>query len=262
MRIMHNISAMNTYGKLAGATNSQARALEKLSSGYAINRAADDAAGLAISEKMRAQIRGLEQAAQNAEDGISYLQTAEGALTEVSDMLTRMEELLVQKANGTYDSGTDVQNIELEVDALMDEIDNILANTKFNGKNVFEESVDIVISDDATTSLTISQATTTNLEALTALGGSGLTKDALDLAIDEVNEQRATYGAQQNRLEHTLNNLEATTENLQASESRIRDVDMAKEMTNYTKYNIITQAATAMLAQANQVPQSVLSLLQ
>jgi len=259
---MHNISAMNTYGKLAGATNSQARALEKLSSGYAINRAADDAAGLAISEKMRAQIRGLEQAAQNAEDGISYLQTAEGALTEVSDMLTRMEELLVQKANGTYDSGTDVQNIELEVDALMDEIDNILANTKFNGKNVFEENVDIVISDDATTSLTISQATTTNLEALTALGGSGLTKDALDLAIDEVNEQRATYGAQQNRLEHTLNNLEATTENLQASESRIRDVDMAKEMTNYTKYNIITQAATAMLAQANQVPQSVLSLLQ
>ena len=259
---MHNISAMNTYGKLAGATNSQARALEKLSSGYAINRAADDAAGLAISEKMRAQIRGLEQAAQNAEDGISYLQTAEGALTEVSDMLTRMEELLVQKANGTYDSGTDVENINLEVDALMDEIDNILANTKFNGKNVFEESVDIVISDDATTSLTISQATTTNLEALTALGGSGLTKDALDLAIDEVNEQRATYGAQQNRLEHTLNNLEATTENLQASESRIRDVDMAKEMTNYTKYNIITQAATAMLAQANQVPQSVLSLLQ
>ena len=262
MRIMHNISAMNTYGKLAGATNSQARALEKLSSGYAINRAADDAAGLAISEKMRAQIRGLEQAAQNAEDGISYLQTAEGALTEVSDMLTRMEELLVQKANGTYDSGTDVENINLEVDALMDEIDNILANTKFNGKNVFEENVDIVISDDATTSLTISQATTTNLEALTALGGSGLTKDALDLAIDEVNEQRATYGAQQNRLEHTLNNLEATTENLQASESRIRDVDMAKEMTNYTKYNIITQAATAMLAQANQVPQSVLSLLQ
>ena len=259
---MHNISAMNTYGKLAGATNSQARALEKLSSGYAINRAADDAAGLAISEKMRAQIRGLEQAAQNAEDGISYLQTAEGALTEVSDMLTRMEELLVQKANGTYDSGTDVENINLEVDALMDEIDNILANTKFNGKNVFEESVDIVISDDATTSLTISEATTTALEALTGAGGDAFTKTQLDAAIDEVNQQRATYGAQQNRLEHTLNNLEATTENLQASESRIRDVDMAKEMTNYTKYNIITQAATAMLAQANQVPQSVLSLLQ
>ncbi len=261
MRIMHNISAMNTYNKLAGATNSQARALEKLSSGYAINRAADDAAGLAISEKMRAQIRGLEQAAQNAEDGISYLQTAEGALTEVSDMLTRMEELLVQKENGTYDASTDVENINLEIDALCDEIDNILATTEFNGKNVFTETVEIVISDDASTSLTIDAADTTNLEALTT-AGSGLDKTDLDAAIDEVNEQRATYGSQQNRLEHTLNNLEATTENLQASESRIRDVDMAKEMTNYTKYNIITQAATAMLAQANQVPQSVLSLLQ
>ncbi len=262
MRIMHNISAMNTYNKLSGATNSQARSLEKLSSGFAINRAADDAAGLAISEKMRAQIRGLDQASQNAEDGISYLQTAEGALTEVSDMLTRIEELLVQKANGTYDDATDIANIELEMDALADEIDNILDNTDFNGKNVFTETVEIVISDDASTALTISAAATGDVTSLTGAGGSGMTKALLDAAIDQVNEQRATYGSQQNRLEHTLNNLEATTENLVASESRIRDVDMAKEMTEYTKNNIITQAATAMLAQANQVPQSVLSLLQ
>jgi flagellin len=256
MRINHNIAALNTHRQLNTASNAQSKSMEKLSSGLRINSAADDAAGLSVSEKMRSQIRGLDQASRNSQDGISYLQTAEGALNEVSAMATRLKELAVQKENGTYNT-EDSANIDLEMDALGAEIKNIYATTEFNGKNVFTSSVDITVTQDASVKLTIAAATKTLSDALT--------KDSsvsdIDDAIDEINLQRATYGSQQNRLEHTINNLNTTNENLTASESRIRDVDMAKEMMNQTKNSILAQAAQAMLAQANQQPQGVLQLL-
>lgn len=237
-------------------SNNNAKSMEKLSSGMRINRAGDDAAGLSISEKMRAQIAGLDQAGRNAQDGISYIQTAEGALTEVSSMLTRMKELTVQKANGTYNT-EDIENIDLELDALSEEINNIIGTTEFNGMNVFDTDVEIAISHDGGVTLDIAAATLDETK--------GLTRDStaadIDTAINEVNLQRATYGAAQNRLEHTINNLGTTHENLSAAESRIRDTDMAKEMTEFTKSNILQQAAQSMLAQANQAPQGVLSLL-
>lgn len=257
MRINHNIAAISTLKNLNSASSSQSKSLTKLSSGERINSAADDAAGLAISEKMRAQLRGLDQAESNAQDGISYIQTAEGALNEVSDMLTRMKELNVQKANGTY-STEDVNNINLELEELTNEINNIANNTKFNGKNVFSSSTNIVISDDGTTCLTIQAASITKTKALTSASSVA----SIEAAITEINTQRAQYGAYQNRLEHTINNLSTTYENLTASESRIRDVDMAKEMMEYTKNNILVQSSTAMLSQANSAPQTVLSLLQ
>ncbi len=256
MIINNNISAINTRNQLFNTNAASSKSMEKLSSGKRINRAADDAAGLSISEKMRAQIRGLNQAARNAQDGISLIQTAEGALDEVSNMLVRLKELAVQKANGTYND-EDIENLELEMNSLGDEIDNIFENTKFNGSEVLTSSVGIVISDDGSTTLTIEATATAGITGL----GSGSNVTAVEDAIESVNKARATYGAKQNRLESTVRNLKTTSENLQAAESRIRDTDMAEEMSTFTKNNILVQAGTAMLAQANMAPQSVLSLL-
>ena len=256
MIINNNISAINTRNQLFVTNSAASKSMEKLSSGKRINRAADDAAGLSISEKMRAQIRGLNQAARNAQDGISLIQTAEGALDEVSNMLVRLKELAVQKANGTYDS-EDIDNLNLEMASLGDEIDNIFTNTKFNGSTVLTTSADIIISDDGTTALNIAATSTSGITGL----GSGSSVTNIETAITNVNEARATYGARQNRLESTVRNLKTTAENLQAAESRIRDTDMAEEMSTFTKNNILVQAGTAMLAQANQAPQNVLSLL-
>ena len=256
MIINHNMNALNAHRNLTGNTTTVGKSMEKLSSGLRINRAGDDAAGLSISEKMRGQIRGLDQAARNSLDGISYIQTAEGALTEVSAMIIRMKELAVQRSNGTNNT-EDIANIDLELDALGEEITNIYDSTKFNGIEVFKTDVDITVTQDAATKLTIGTAALTNTTGLTS--ASDVT--AIEAAIDEVNLQRATYGSQQNRLEHTINNLSITSENLTAAESRIRDVDMAKEMVNFSKNNILQQAAQAMIAQANQQPQGVLQLL-
>jgi flagellin len=257
MIINNNISAINTRNQLFNTNAASSKSMEKLSSGKRINRAADDAAGLSISEKMRAQIRGLNQAARNAQDGISLIQTAEGALDEVSNMLVRLKELAVQKANGTYNED-DKSNLELEMKSLTDEIDNIFTTTKFNGSTVLTTTANIVISDDGSTSLTIDKTTT---NGITGIVSSTATVSTFEDAIKNVNEARATYGAKQNRLESTVRNLKTTAENLQAAESRIRDTDMAEEMSTFTKNNILVQAGTAMLAQANQSPQSVLSLL-
>ena len=271
--------------------------MEKLSSGYRINRAGDDAAGLAISEKMRAQVRGLNQASSNAQDGISMIQTAEGALSEVHSILQRMRELGVQASNETYNSD-DIAAIQHEVDALINEIDNIANNTKFNDKALLDGTIDGLDADgnsDDTEGITL--AIGANDENLVikiadmntaALGGSNkldtyksagdndikasgagkttrgnaqLFIASLDEAIKSVSDERAKLGANQNRLEHTIKNLDNTSENLQAAESRIRDVDMAKEMMEFTKNNILQQAAQSMLAQANQAPQGVLQLL-
>ena len=256
MIINHNMNAMNAHRNLTGNTTSVGKSMEKLSSGLRINRAGDDAAGLSISEKMRGQIRGLDQASRNSLDGISYIQTAEGALTEVSAMLIRMKELNVQKSNGTNNT-EDVKNIELELDALATEVKNIHDTTSFNGRKVFTEAVDITVTQDATAKLSIAKATLTSTTSLTSKSGVG----DIEAAINQVNLQRATYGSQQNRLEHTINNLNITSENLTAAESRIRDVDMAKEMMNFSKNSILQQAAQAMIAQANQQPQGVLQLL-
>jgi flagellin len=256
MIINNNISAINTRNQLFVTNSAAGKSMEKLSSGKRINRAADDAAGLSISEKMRAQIRGLLQAARNAQDGISLIQTAEGALDEVSNMLVRLKELAVQKANGTYND-EDKANLALEMESLTNEISNIFTNTKFNVSSVLATTVAIVISDDGTTALTINATSTDGITSLSS--GSSVTN--IETAIKNVNKARARYGALQNRLESTVRNLKTTAENLQAAESRIRDTDMAEEMSNFTKYNILIQAGTAMLAQANQAPQSVLSLL-
>jgi flagellin len=256
MIINNNISAINTRNQLFNTNAAASKSMEKLSSGKRINRAADDAAGLSISEKMRAQIRGLNQAARNAQDGISLIQTAEGALDEVSNMLVRLKELAVQKANGTYNK-QDRDNLDLEMKSLGAEIDNIFKNTKFNGSTVLTSAVTIIISDNGTTTLVIEKTSTSGI---TGLGSSSKVTN-IETAIENVNRARATYGAKQNRLESTVRNLKTTSENLQAAESRIRDTDMAEEMSNFTKNNILIQAGTAMLAQANTQPQNVLSLL-
>lgn len=270
MRINNNIPALNTHRQMTNNTNATSKAMEKLSSGLRINRASDDAAGLSISEKMRAQIASMEVASRNAQDGISLIQTAEGALSEVSSMLTRMKELTVQKANGVYNS-EDIDNIDLEIEALSNEINNIYKTTKFNGMNVFTglddketangdpaKNINIAISHDAGIILEVEPADLAKSLALTKTS----TPADIDEAITELNTQRAVYGAVQNRLEHTINNLGTTHENLTAAESRIRDTDMAAEMMELTKNNILLQASQAMLAQANQFPQGVLQLLQ
>lgn len=254
MRINNNLMAMNTHRQLGVNNLGASKSMEKLSSGLRINRAADDAAGLSISEKMRGQIRGLNQASRNAQDGISYIQTAEGALNEVSSMLVRLKELSVQKANDTYNAA-DITNLELEMTQLGTEIDNVIASTEFNGKNTFAGTIDIVISDDDTDVFAVGIAV-----AAQALDNTSVTAD-IETSIGTVNTARSTFGSHQNRLEHIVNNLNTTSENLQAAESRIRDVDMAKEMMEFTKNNILQQAAQAMLAQANQAPQGVLQLL-
>jgi flagellin len=270
MRINHNLMAMNTHRQLGINTTSGSKAMEKLSSGLRINRAADDAAGLSISEKMRGQIRGLTQAARNTQDGISFIQTAEGALNEVSAMLVRMKELAVQKANGTL-SEQDGNNIEEELKQLAEEIINISKGSEFNGKNLFT-TIDIVTSDDQNSKFTIGNeikpedfgfitATEEDDSTTYSVNMENMTTEKIEDAIDTVNTARAKLGAQQNRLEHIYNNINTTTENLQAAEARIRDTDMAQEMMEFTKNNILQQAAQAMLAQANQVPQGVLQLL-
>lgn len=255
MIINHNVPALNTHRNMGLNTNAASKNMEKLSSGLRINRAADDAAGLSISEKMRGQIRGLEQAQRNVQDGISFAQTAEGAMNEVSSMLTRMKELSVQQENGTYSDG-DKSNIKAELGQLGAQIDSILTNTKFNGINISGGSVDIQ-ADDNTFQITINGIDSTGFKGLT----SGVTLSATTNAIEKVAKQRAQLGAVQNRLEYTSNNLGTTVENLTASESRIRDTDMAKEMVNLSKNNILLQASQSMLAQANSAPQGVLSLL-
>jgi len=230
--------------------------MEKLSSGLRINRAGDDAAGLAVSEKMRGQIRGLEQAQRNVQDGISFIQTAEGAMNEISAMLTRMKELNVQHATGTYTNSQKADSIEVELTALSDQIDSILTNTKFNGINITGGTVTIQADDDSVT-IGIAGISSTGISGLA--GTTSLAQ--VEAAITAVSKERAALGALQNRLEYTSNNLGTTVENLTASESRIRDTDMAKEMVELTKNQILLQSSQAMLAQANSAPQGVLSLL-
>jgi flagellin len=282
LRIQNNVEAFNTHRQLTTTSTAAAKSMEKLSSGYRINRAADDAAGLAISEKMRGQIGGLAQAQRNAEDGISLVQTAEGALTEVHSMLQRVRDLKVQFNNGT-NSSDDQDAIAAEVFQIAKEIGDITTQTKFNGNSVFDGSTfafQVGANDTetiTTTGVTLSSAIGTGgsggVSDLTGLSSAGAAKTALttggalgglstiDNAIKNVSSARANFGAVQNRLEHRLNNLATYQENLTASESRIRDVDMAAEMTKFTKLNILQQAGTSMLAQANQAPQGVLSLL-
>ena len=271
MRVQHNIMALNAHRQLGVNTNQGAKSLEKLSSGFRINRAGDDAAGLAISEKMRSQISGLGMAEKNAQDGISLIQTAEGGLQETHSILQRMRELAVQSANGVYDSSVDRAAISDEVQALLSEIDNISTSTKFNGTTLLNgtatvtfqigangnETVSISISGMGSVSLGVSTIHT----AVTTQTGANAALATIDTAVNNVSTQRSKLGALQNRLEHTINNLGVTKENLTAAESRIRDVDMAKEMMEFTKMNILGQAAQSMLAQANQQPQQVLQLL-
>ncbi|RUS42587.1 flagellin [Cohnella sp. AR92] len=256
MIINHNLPAVNTHRNMTLNNNAASKNMEKLSSGLRINRAADDAAGLAVSEKMRGQIRGLEMAQRNVQDGISYVQTAEGAMNEVSSMLSRMKELNVQKLNGTYSTG-DKANIDVELNALGSQIDKIMTDTTFNGIHINNTTGVTIQSDDASQQIVIGSITTTDFVGLT----SAKTLTNIETAISSVSTERAKLGALQNRLEYTSNNLGTTTENLTASESRIRDTDMAKEMVNLTKNNILLQASQAMLAQANSQPQGVLSLL-
>ena len=272
MVVRTNIMGINANRQLGMNNNQVSKSLEKLSSGYRINRAGDDASGLAISEKMKAQIKGLEQASSNAQDGISLVQTAEGATTEIHNMLNRMVELCTKAANGTYDTGTDIPAINMELTALATEIDRICDSTNFNGTNLLAGSLDIdlQIGAEATDTLTVEvkrlKCASLNIDtAVTALSDAGDANDAIATiksAINYVSTERAKLGAIQNRLEYSINNLDTTAENMTSANSRIRDTDMAKEMMNYTKMNVLTQAAQAMLAQANQQPQAVLQLLQ
>src|SRR3954452_22645669 len=273
LRIQNNIEAFNTHRQLTATAAAGSKSMEKLSSGFRINRAAEDAAGLAISEKMRGQIGGLAQAQRNAQDGISMVQTAEGALTEVHSMLQRVRDLKVQYNNGTNNTDDQVA-IASEGAQIGLEVSNIVSQTKFNGTAVFGAGQTFSFQVGANDSETIATSATTfasgtgtgGLSTLTALTTANAATAALntggalgglsdiDDAIKNVSKVRADFGAIQNRLEHRLNNLATYQENLTASESRIRDVDMAAEMTKFTKLNILQQAGTSMLAQANQAP--------
>ena len=274
MRIQHNITAMNSYRNYTNNANKLSKNLEKLSSGYKINRAGDDAAGLAISEKMRSQITGLDAAQKNVKDGISLIKTAEGALQEVHDMLNRMTYLATQSANGTYDDDVDRANLQEEVASLRTEIDRIANASNFNGKKLLEgtltTALELQIGDTAESfdkmSVAISSMGATGL-AISAISigtqsSAAAAISAIKTAINTVSTTRGNLGALQNRLEHTTNNLGVMKENIQDAESTIRDTDVADEMTQYTKNNILLQSAQAMLAQANQMPQGVLQLLQ
>ncbi|NEU25587.1 flagellin [Paenibacillus polymyxa] len=254
MIINHNIPALNTHRNMGMNSAAASKNMEKLSSGLRINRAADDAAGLSISEKMRGQIRGLEQSQRNVQDGISFAQTAEGAMNEVSSMLSRMKELNVQKLNGTY-SSSDKSNINMELNALGSQINSIMSNTTFNGIKITSNVK--VQADDKAFTITVSGVATAGFTGL----NSTTNLSNVSAAIEKVATQRAKLGAVQNRLEYTSNNLGTTVENLTASESRIRDTDMAKEMVALSKNNILLQASQSMLSQANSAPQGVLSLL-
>ena len=294
MVVQHNMQAANANRMLGITTSAQAKSTEKLSSGYKINRAADDAAGLAISEKMRSQIRGLDRASTNAQDGISVVQTAEGALNEVHSMLQRMNELATQAANDTNTS-QDRSQIKLELNQLTSEIDRVASTTQFNTMDLLDGSftgknlqvgalsgqnikIDIslmsakglgLVGDGKATSYeaVTSDELTSNMLVGASKGADGFSQaggvmDRVQKAIDKVSTQRAKLGAVQNRLEHTIANLDNVSENTSSAESRIRDTDMAKEMVTYSKNNILQQAGQSMLAQANQSTQGVLSLLQ
>ncbi|MEC2266518.1 flagellin Hag [Bacillus subtilis] len=316
MRINHNIAALNTLNRLSSNNGASQKNMEKLSSGLRINRAGDDAAGLAISEKMRGQIRGLEMASKNSQDGISLIQTAEGALTETHSILQRVRELVVQAGNTGTQQGEDLAAIKDEITALVEEVDGISNRTEFNGKKllngtfngvgtpevpptdpddpstgtpategdalVFQiganatQQIKVNIQDMSAAALgvtdndgavetgkSVKDIDVSKFETIAADDDGGFDDQLaiVDGAIKQVSAQRAKLGAVQNRLEHTINNLGASGENLTAAESRIRDVDMAKEMSEFTKNNILSQASQAMLAQANQQPQNVLQLL-
>ena len=268
LRIQNNIEAFNAHRQLTSTSGMQAKAMEKLSSGYRINRASDDAAGLAISQKLRAQVSGLEQAQRNAQDAISLVQTGEGAMAEVHAMLNRLRDLAVQYNSGTL-SSADQTAITDEVTQLATGISRIGSDTKFNGIALLTGTASMTFQVGADDGQTISVSATDLYGAgashkvdsgiFTFSGTVSLT--SIDAAIVNVSAARSTLGAVQNRLEHVVNNLASYQENLQASESRIRDVDMAKEMVNFTKLQILAQAGTAMLAQANQSTQGVLGLL-
>jgi flagellin len=265
LRINTNVEAFNAHRQLSATSDKLGKAMERLSSGYRINRAADDAAGLAITEKLRGQIGGLEQAQRNAQDAISLVQTAEGNLQEVHSMLQRVRELAVQYKNGAL-SSTDRAAIQSEVNMLASEVERIGSSAQFNGILLLSSAANITFQVGAQDGEVITVATISLGQgvppAAFALSASGATDiGEIDNAIDAVSAQRAQFGAVQNRLEHTLSNLAVYNENLMASESRIRDVDMAAEMVNFTKLQILQQSGTAMLAQANQTPQSVLQLL-
>ncbi|MCI1477732.1 MAG: flagellin [Clostridium beijerinckii] len=270
MIINHNLNAMNAHRQMAANTTAQGKSIEKLSSGLRINRAGDDAAGLAISEKMRGQIRGLDQASRNSQDGISLIQTAEGALNETHSILQRMRELAVQSSTGTNIS-EDRAQIDKEFTQLKSEITRIASQTQFNKQNLLDgstSSIQFQVGANASQTITVTLKSmgtnglslTSNTVSTQTNASSSIT--SIDSAIKSVSSFRADLGSVQNRLEHTIASTDNTSENLQAAESRIRDVDMAKEMMNYTKNNILTQAAQSMLAQANQKPQGVLQLLQ
>ena len=272
MVVQHNLSAMNTNRQLGTVTSSLSKSTEKLSSGYRINRAADDAAGLSISEKMRSQIRGLNKASSNAEDGISLIQVAEGALNETHSILQRMNELATQAANDT-NTTTDRKAIQKELTQLTSELDRIYSTTQFNSMNLLDGSftgkslqvgslsgqvINVSINRMDASSLKIGHSSIT----VSSNAAAGKSMKLIQAAIDTVSEERSKLGALQNRLEHTINNLDTTSENTSAAESRIRDTDMATEMVEYSKNNILSQAGQSMLSQANQQTQGVLSLLQ
>ena len=268
MVVQHNLTAMNSNRMLGLTTSSQAKSTEKLSSGYKINRAADDAAGLAISEKMRRQVRGLTQASLNAQDGISMVQTAEGALNEVHDMLQRMNELAVKSANGS-NQDEDRGYIQQEVSALIAEITRTADDTTFNEKQLLTNTtVSLQVGTEAsnTISVTFSSMSAASIgvggvNVNTSTGASSALANIKD-AIKSVSSLRASLGAVQNRLEHTIKNLDNVVENTTAAESSIRDTDMAGEMVKFSNNNILAQAGQAMLSQANQSNAGVLSLLQ
>lgn len=277
MIVQHNITSMNANRQLGIVGNNLAKSTEKLSSGYRINRAADDAAGLAISEKMRAQVRGLNRASDNAQDGISLIQTAEGAMDQQHAILQRARELVVQAGNtGVLDGGTtsgsgddDFRKIQDELDELEKEFARINDQTEFNKKKLLDGSykdqyLQVGANDNQGISVTINKTTWTapSVTGGKAGKGSNLLKENIDKAIKSVTTERSKLGAVQNRLEYTVKVDDNTAENMQAAESRIRDTDMADEMTRFSKESILQQAATSMLAQANQANQGVLSLLQ
>ena len=273
MVVQHNITAMNSNRQLGITTGIQAKSSEKLASGYKINRAADDAAGLAISEKMRRQVRGLTQASANAQDGISAVQTAEGALNEVHEMLQRMNELATKAANDTLQS-TDRDYIQSEVDALKTEITRTAEATEFNNQKLLDGSfskkslqvgsetearnqIEVSISSMSATSIGVGSTSVAGTDGSTARNAMSEIK----VALESISKQRSDLGAIQNRLEHTIKNLDNVVENTQSAESQIRDTDMATEMVKYSNNNILAQAGQSMLAQANQSNQGVLSLL-
>ena len=272
MVVQHNLSAMNTNRQMGTVTSALSKSTEKLSSGYRINRAADDAAGLSISEKMRSQIRGLNKASSNAEDGITLIQVAEGALNESHSILQRMNERATQAANDTNTS-SDRSAIQQELTQLTSELDRIYSTTQFNTMNLLDgdftgKSLQVGALSGQVISVSIKSMKASalgigyNAIKVSSNAVAGQSMSLIQKAINRVSEERSKLGAIQNRLEHTINNLDTTSENTSAAESRIRDTDMATEMVEYSKNNILAQAGQSMLSQANQQTQGVLSLLQ